>query len=351
MIQRASPSPSGSPGGSPTPGELFCDRASRRMVAAAARQWRDFEKARAAAAAAGGGPALNLEEHTLELQSPSAVVQGVPIPGELACKVTEYSDGVRAVIYRAPLHWRRRSAADDADSGGGRSGSCESTGEGSDRSANSIGRSRATVVHRARCLEVHSMWTFTKRGKFDSVEAVWAAWRLFTQSMRRRWKKNFRYVAVPELHADGVTWHLHVLFDRYYQVETLRRYWYRALGGKGDETGDQTPGAVNVKALRTRNSAGRAAARYIAKYVGKGFERGRSHSRLFACSAGLHPVGVRAWRDGWTGHLQHFTECVAERLCRDYGLEKVYPRTVWRDAFGFAVIDVAARVDGRGHLH
>jgi len=166
---------------------------------------------------------------------------------------------------------------------------------------------------------LHSLWTFTKRGKFSSSQEVWAAWRLFSQQMRRRYGDRWKYVAVPELHADGETWHLHVAFSSFYWVGTLRRFWYRALGGSGVEVGDETPGSVNAKRIGRGHSNARRCSSYLAKYVGKGFERSGANKRVFAASACLGPVSDERWHGIYDDGPADVAAAVGRWLYEAYG--------------------------------
>ena len=298
-------------------------------------------------------PSANLEKVTLDPPIVwdvvlAEVAEGRPGPGQLGAKVVTYSDGVRVSIWRRPEF--RCSSREADESGSAPDVALSSTGpnsgtseDGQSRSDASIARSRKLVRHRARCLGVHSLWTFTKRGKFDSLDDVWLSWRRFHQLMRRRYRAKWRYVAVPELHADGETWHLHVLFGDFYLVETLRRFWYRALGATGNETGDSTPGSVNVKKLRASCSSARGAANYVAKYVGKGFERGGHNRRVFSCSAGLHPVAVARWRSPVDVGIVEFTDTVGRRVSVSHPMGRIFPRFYFGTAGGIeaAVFDTA----------
>lgn len=250
----------------------------------------------------GGGArsAPNLEEATLtaalcEIDRDSGLRPGrPPNRSQWSVRLVRYLDGFRVTAYRARGDGLSTSGAPDAE---GLSQQCLARSPRADgsRCESSLKRSRALVLHRMRCLSPHSLWTFTKRGKFESADELWRAWALFRKGMRRRFGRDWRFVAVPELHADGETWHLHVAFDRWCDVVTLRRLWYRALGGSGSESGADTPGSVNVKAFGRGSSSPKRLARYVSKYVGKGFERSGSNRRVFAASVGLHPVGVERW--------------------------------------------------------
>lgn len=273
----------------------------------------------------------NLENGTYNLQSLEIpdISRGKPREGQLGCKVTAYADGVRAVIYRArPARSsgpRERKSVDVAVDPG--------------RSARSIARSRQLVVDRVRRLQASALWTFTKRGKFSSQDECWRAWSLFCQSAKRRFGDRWRYVAVPELHADGETWHLHVALADFFMVETLRVLWYRALGGRGDERGDETPGSVNVKAGRKRRSTARGFALYISKYIGKGFTRSALNRRVFGASVGIASADCRHWRSPYDGELVDFTEAVGRWLRDEFGIEQAFWRIEFREYGAFAMVD------------
>lgn|SRR5665213_1264684 len=242
-----------------------------------------------------GGPSLEIT--TLDLQRSETFTDrevalpdliGGPAPSRLQWQVNvvQYPDGLRVSGFRRP--------------GGGRSPFSAPTGRADvtptvrNREDSSIQRSKRIVVHRSRCLQAQYLWTFTKRGKFATSAEVWKAWQLFRQSMRRRYKRVIPYVGVPELHSDGETWHLHIAFAEWIDVIVLRILWFRALGGVGNERGDETPGNVDAKRFRGRKRAG-GMGRYIAKYVGKGFERGEVNRRVFRASVGLQPKAVAVW--------------------------------------------------------
>lgn len=166
-----------------------------------------------------------------------------------------------------------------------------------ERFASNMARTKRTCRSRVQELDADSMLTLTKRGKFADISEVWAGFRLFSQSMKRRYGARWRYVAVPELHSDGETWHLHVAIKGFFWVGTLRRFWYRALGGAGDEQGESTPGNIHVRFFKARNRSPIAGsvAGYIAKYVGKGVCGLGRNRRVFAASSGLLPLRVEKW--------------------------------------------------------
>jgi hypothetical protein len=131
--------------------------------------------------------------------------------------------------------------------------------------------------------------------------------------MQLRFGEQWRYVCVPELHSDGVTYHMHVALRGFFLVESVRALWFRALGGRGNERGENTPGNVDIKFFRTqsrraRGSRIRSIAGYVAKYVGKGFAACNRGRRLFSSSRGLDPDRIERWRvREWVGVPQLVT--------------------------------------------
>jgi hypothetical protein len=152
-------------------------------------------------------------------------------------------------------------------------------------------RARARVRHLSRCLGVDHLWTFTKRGKFGSVDELWATWKEFCRLMDKRHGAKWRYLAVPELHSDGQTWHLHVGVRGFWDVNQLRVYWHGALGASGLVVGADSPGNVDAKHFRGRSV--RAISGYISKYIGKGFGGVSFGRRLFSSSVGIRPLERR----------------------------------------------------------
>lgn len=184
-------------------------------------------------------------------------------------------------------------------------------------------RSARKLRYRCLALKADHMITLTKRGKFASFEEVRTAWRAFYKLLRKFPNLEFRYVAVPELHGDRETWHLHVAVQGRYDVVFLRRLWYRALGGRGDETGAETPGSIQIQYFRSRRKASSIVAAYMAKYMGKSFEAcGGSGRKAFWCSEGLVPQKI-------TRYFEPAGDCALWRV-RDVVAPMVPKNTLWR---------------------
>lgn len=257
--------------------------------------------ARAARAPAPRLAEVTLNQNALELLPDSHPDRGLDV--WRICRTT-YGSGV--VEIRAVLGAIAPRKTDQSDTDGVKPKCSGGSKEG--RFASSISRSRKTV--RSRCLQMvpDRLLTLSKRGKFRSVDELWAAFKEFSRLMKVRFADQWCYVAVPELHSDGVTYHMHVAIRGFYWVDAVRAIWYRALGGKGNERGENTPGGIDITSpFRkqrgwTRGSRIRRIAGYIAKYIGKGFDAGNRGRRLFSSSGGLDPDRIERWRvRDWVG--------------------------------------------------
>jgi len=153
------------------------------------------------------------------------------------------------------------------------------------------------MLRRLRQLCPDHLWTFTKRGKFPTRAETWEAYGRFC-ALWRRWFPNRPWVGVevPELHADGQGWHIHVGIRGFVDVRMVRRVWFKALGGTGSECADQTPGNVDVEGPRRRFRHAKLAL-YLCKYMQKSFvEAGATPGKLFDSSRSIDRPEIRRWR-------------------------------------------------------
>lgn len=165
-----------------------------------------------------------------------------------------------------------------------------------ERRMRSVRRAKQSMKRRVYALCPDRMLTLTKRGKFADIDAAWAAWSRFERICSRFFGERWKYVVVPEQHSDG-TYHLHVALKGFFDVGMLRRFWYRALGGTGRETGEQTPGSVNIAPVRVGGRTRLRIASYLRKYMGKDLAACAAGRRSFAASRGLVPVRIARWRE------------------------------------------------------
>lgn len=170
----------------------------------------------------------------------------------------------------------------------------------------SLRRSRKLLRERLFECDADHMVTLGKRGKFASLDAFWLAWDKFNRGMRAyavRVGRRWRAVCVPELHADGETWHGHVGVNGFWPHTVLWFEWQKALGGRGGEHGKESIGSVRIDYIKVkrrkslpRGAVARRVAGYLGKYLGKGFSGCNRSRRLFAASRGLAPYRVERFK-------------------------------------------------------
>lgn len=263
----------------------------------------------------GVGTAVSGAEGAPSLES-STLTQlhvGLLVPGHTRqtglwnVTVELYPDGSpRAVLHQShdPVYGRRDGDAEPAVKGE------------SERWGSAIARARSQLRRKLRCIRADHLYTFTKRGKFASLDAAWLAWAEFLRLLALRYPgRRWVYVAVPEQHADG-TWHIHAGVPGFWDVVSVRVCWVRALGGRGHERGPASPGNVDVQYRGWGGRLGaRGLSRYIAKYVGKGFSGVECGRRLFSSSKGaLDALKVVRLHFAWDAGLEEMTGAVLAYL-------------------------------------
>lgn len=178
-----------------------------------------------------------------------------------------------------------------------------------------IRRAKSETRRRSLVLAPDRILTLTKRGKFASAADLWDTFERFGRLMRKLYGAKWRYVAVPELHSDGFTYHMHCAIVGFYWVGMVRRLWYKALGGRGDESGSDTPGNIDITpAFRGSRTVSKVAG-YIAKYVSKSAHLRERGGKLFASSRGLYPNIAARWRETFSLGLQAPYRIIGRLFC------------------------------------
>ena len=135
---------------------------------------------------------------------------------------------------------------------------------------------RAARRVRQLCLEIRAdrLLTVTSRNLLTDYDQLTATWKRFMRLLENAGEK-FEYVAVPELHKNGEHYHIHAAINGFARVELLRRCWQIALGGKGDERGENALGNVDIKSSRRKgqhkSKQAIGVAKYISKYITKSY--------------------------------------------------------------------------------
>lgn len=133
-------------------------------------------------------------------------------------------------------------------------------------------RAQTHVRHLAKNLAVSHLLTLSTRQQSNTRDEMLGYWARFLRLYERATGKRLDFIRVMEPHPTNPGHlHLHVAVTSYLPVNTLRRLWYIALGGRGNERGAATPGGVHMRQFKSKEAGRRASriARYIAKYMTK----------------------------------------------------------------------------------
>lgn len=145
-----------------------------------------------------------------------------------------------------------------------------------DSLARAIRRARQQIRFHCNQLCCDHMVTLTYREDMQDIERLQRDWKEFVRLVRKQ-KPNWQYVACRERQERGAL-HLHIAVKGRQDINLLRRCWYQALGGQGNETDDATPGAINVRGpskrygTKTQDWKISKLAGYMTKYMHKAFE-------------------------------------------------------------------------------
>ena len=165
----------------------------------------------------------------------------------------------------------------------------------------SIRRARQQVRWHCRMLAVDHLATLTYRENVEDVERLKRDWKEFVRRVRLV-KPDWQFVAVRERQDRGAL-HLHVAVHGRQDLGLLRRCWYQALGGTGRESGEDTPGQIDVRGpskrfgSRTQDWKINKLTGYMCKYMHKAFEELESKgAKRYWNSRGIEqPQVQRVW--------------------------------------------------------
>lgn len=164
-----------------------------------------------------------------------------------------------------------------------------------------VRRARQQIRFHCRQLGVDHLLTLTYRENVEDVMRLQRDWKEFVRLVRKA-KPNWQFVACRERQDRGAL-HLHVAIRGRQDIGLLRRCWYQALGGTGKETGEDTPGQIDVRGpskrfgSKTQDWKVQKLSGYMTKYMGKAFEElDAKGSKRYWHSKGIEPPQVeRIW--------------------------------------------------------
>jgi hypothetical protein len=137
----------------------------------------------------------------------------------------------------------------------------------------SLFRAKRRLKDAVKELAPTALLTLTSRNRLKDLDTAFVAWDALRRLIRQA-DPEFAGVVVPELHANGLHWHLHVAVRTCLGHKLLRRMWHIALCGldgvRVTKTlrGAEAPGNVDLKYGSRGGDVARRASR-IAKYIGK----------------------------------------------------------------------------------
>lgn len=232
-----------------------------------------------------GGPAAPyLDRRTLldnEPSLPHVEVRITRCASHTEAMIAHYPEGVNRPRKRGQDSERRKARTRD-----------EMEPEDLERST---ARARRKMRLKLSMMRADRMFTFTKRGGFETPEEAYGAFakfiRLYSRHPALKGKK-LQVVAVPEVHtgkrgvrgANYGKFHIHVAMHGFHKFEHMRLYWHRALGEKFERTGEDSPGNINLppdKGGRRQAAGFKGVYRYMAKYISKGFDSGRVGAKRY----------------------------------------------------------------------
>lgn len=181
-----------------------------------------------------------------------------------------------------------------------------------------VRRAKQNIRWLCKVMQADRLFTQTYRDNIEDREKVREDFARFLRLVRSGFKvkhgdgtktvyraiPDWQYVAVLEKQGRGA-YHIHCAVKGFQYIKTLRAAWYKAIGGNGDETGENTPGSVNVTSPNKRwGSSGREwktdkLAGYLVKYLHKTFDESTTEKKRYWHAKDLKtPEVQRMWVGG-----------------------------------------------------
>lgn len=143
-----------------------------------------------------------------------------------------------------------------------------------------VRRAKQSARWLVKQIQADRLLTLTYRENMQDRERLYEDFKRFLRLLRKELKgRPWPYVAVPEMQDRGA-FHVHLAVKGWQPYSVIRRCWYQALGGTGEEKGADTPGQVDVTKPRAKQGMGGAGRQwdctrlsgYLVKYMEKTFD-------------------------------------------------------------------------------
>lgn len=254
-----------------------------------------------------------------------------------------YTNFCKANDLPSAIYDRRRWSREDEDEG-----SKESRAAANHQRA--VRRSKQSIRWLARQGGFDRLLTLSYRENMTDREKLKADVKRFLRLVRGGWgggegEKNWRYVAVIEKQERGA-YHVHLAIKGWQRLTFLRKAWAKALGGTGEETGEQTLGNIDVTSPRKarwgtklREWKNDRLSAYLTKYLAKTFDENDGDKKRYWHSADLEKPVRQRFIFNATDVLGAFKEAVGV-LWYAYGIDIDFSRS-WSssacDSFWFSI--------------
>lgn len=189
-----------------------------------------------------------------------------------------------------------------------------------------VRRAKQNIRWLCKAMEVDRLLTLTYRQNMEDREQVRRDFQKFLRLVREQ-EPEWKYVAVLEKQERGA-FHIHCAVKGFQRISFIRKCWYQALGGTGNETKEQTPGQVDITSPQKRWGSGmkdwkvEKLAGYLTKYLSKTFDETAKEKRRYWAAKGIETPEVRRIWVGGSNMFEAIQSCLST-LELDCGLTGV----------------------------
>lgn len=197
-----------------------------------------------------------------------------------------------------------------------------------DKFLNNIIRAKSKILEYALCNDF-DFFFFTgtlDKDKYsrDDLETFYKDFSHFIRNIRSYYDTDIKYLFVPELHSDGVSWHIHGLISGIPDNQLFSFEYPRhplKLVKKGYKFWDKYTnkfGFCSVSTIKSKEAVSRYITTYITEDLGHAIPKG---SHLYYCSRGLNTSSLV-----FQGNVTELPEgCYSGEFCS----------TIWTDSLDF----------------